>query len=280
MRTVVIFLLAAASCVAQPVPADRVVSIMPGRGQNIGQGSVFFPMNVLGMPDTTARIAVASTDPRQVCSIGLEGEIVLGFREHAIVDGPGIDVVIYENAFTYSNGRRFAEPGRVALSRDGVTWVDFPHDERTLQGCAGVTPTDPSLPFGGGDGFDLATIGIDSVRFVRITDITQRILDDASHPFYDPSLSGFDLDAVVAYNAVRVVDHPTISFDPVTERIDIGLPPSMYGTVSCHDIGGSVLRKVDVGPGRTGIDVRTIPPGLVLIVLSTPSSTTTLKVLR
>lgn len=280
MTIVVIFLLAAASCVAQPISADVMVAFAPGDGQNIGQGPVFFPRNVLDMPDTSARRDMASADPRRVCSIGLDGSITLGYRDHAVVDEPGIDLVVFENAFYYSTGRLFAEPGRVSVSRDGITWHTFSCDVRTLQGCAGVTPTDPALPNGGGDGFDLAEVGIDSVRYVRIDDLTRQVLEDPTNPYWDPSLSGFDLDAIVALHAVPIVDRPRLAFDPERERIDVRLPPEAYGTLSCHDVTGALLTSVEVAPGITTIDVRMIPPGLVMLVLVTPASVTTVKVLR
>lgn len=280
MRVIACLVLAAATCVAQPVPADVMVAFTPGYGQNIGQGPVFFPRNVLDMPDTSARRDMASADPRKVCSIGLDGSITLGFRDHAVVDAPGIDLTVYENAFYYSNGRLFAEPGRVSVSRNGIAWYSFACDVRTLQGCAGVTPTDPTLPNGGGDGFDLAELGVDSVRFVRIDDLTRPVLEDPSNPNWDPSLSGFDLDAIVALHAVPVVDRPQLAFDPAQERIEVRLPPDVYGTLSCHDVTGARITAVEVGPGIAAIDARNIPPGLVLMVLVTPTSVTTVKVLR
>ena len=54
----------------------------------------------------------------------------------------------------------------------------------------------------GGDGFDLATIGLASARFLRITDPGAAI-DDVGNHFPTPGVgkSGFDLDAVIAINS-------------------------------------------------------------------------------
>lgn len=204
-------LLAAAPAPAQTGAdrgADSVVAFHPGEGA--GYGATYFPSNVLGLPDTTGREEVPAIDPRQVLGLGLGGEIVLRFARHPIVDGPGPDFTIFENPFYYTIGasrRLYAEPGEVSVSRDGVTFIPFPFDSTTLHGCAGVTPTngdrnpaDPTVS--GGDGFDLHDLGIDTVRYVRIRDVTPMIRNNTASPFWDPTLNGFDLDAVVCLNGV------------------------------------------------------------------------------
>lgn len=184
--------------------ADAVESFTLGTGYGTGYGTEYFPANVLGLPDTSARPTVPSIDPKQVLGLGLGGDIVLRFDAAPILDGPGADFVVYENAFRYTIGgkeRVYAEPAEVAVSRDGVEWRTFLFDSLSLSGCAGVTPTDgrysPSDSLSGGDRFDLALLGVDSVRYVRLHDITWMVRADATHPFYDYTLNGFDLDAVV-----------------------------------------------------------------------------------
>lgn len=187
---------------------DALVSFSAGQGG--GRGSDNMPANVLGLPDTVGRQSVPTIALEQVLSLGLEGEIVLRFDQVVIVDGPGVDFTVFENAFTYRTGgvdKIYAEPGEVAVSRDGVDYQAFPWNPETLEGCAGVAPTngdqDPCNPaLSGGDGFDLADLGIDSVRFIRIRDVTRTVLENKDHTFYDPTLNGFDLDAIVAVNTV------------------------------------------------------------------------------
>ena len=122
----------------------------------------------------------------------------------------------------------FVEPGIVEASDDGVTWRLFPYDATALaqvttsctdrslidrlRGLMGITPSftgnwivpddpavfDPASPGGvsghGGDAFDLATVGLASARFIRIT--------DPNLPLGVPgSADGLDLDAVVAIHA-------------------------------------------------------------------------------
>jgi hypothetical protein len=154
---------------------------------------------VLGPPNLRDR-AGGSLD---VLSLGAGGEIVLAFGDHAIVDGPGPDIVVFENAF-YPNGDRtkvYAEPGEVAISEDGQTFVSFECQaegvgDGTYPGCAGVTPTlaydpllvdpiDPELT--GGDAFDLGALDLARANFVRIRDLSTEGRGSAA---------GFDLDAV------------------------------------------------------------------------------------
>jgi hypothetical protein len=138
-----------------------------------------------------------------VLSLGAGGQIVLGFEPRAIADGPGADLVVFENAFWAGGDPSavFADPGEVAVSTDGEDWHAFACDPQgdgagAFPGCAGWTPTqryepgelvplDPELS--GGDAFDLAELGLSSARFVRIRDL--------SAAGEGPS-AGFDLDAV------------------------------------------------------------------------------------
>ena len=185
--------------------ADTVISVRWGTGQDFGRTN--FPANVLGLPDTLARSERPSNNPAQVCSLGMGGEVVLGWKNAVLVNRPGADFTVFENAFINFTGRAFAEPAKIAVSRDGVRFVEFPFDSLTLKGCAGVTPVNGNQsPFNpqlsGGDSFDLASIGMDSVRFIKITDISAMVLSNPRHPFYDPTITGFDLDAIVGLSLV------------------------------------------------------------------------------
>lgn len=183
---------------------DTVFSFVPGTGQKSGQAAPYFPANIFGVPDTSAREDIPSVSPYHICSLGLDGVIVVGFKNAVLRDGIGADFTVFENAFRYAGGKKlYAEPAKIAVSRDGKTFVEFPFDSLSLRGCAGVQPTigntDPFSPReSGGDSFDLATIGMDSVRYIRITDIAAMVKNNPAHPYWDPTISGFDLDAVVA----------------------------------------------------------------------------------
>jgi hypothetical protein len=136
-----------------------------------------------------------------VVSLGREGTIVLGLDDLRLVDGPGPDLLVFENPFG-----DWIETGRVAVSGDGgATWQEWPcHPELPARpGCAGkravlaspqacVDPTDPATA--GGDAFDLAEIGATAASLVRIR--------DSGANTYEGTSGGFDLDAIAVINGL------------------------------------------------------------------------------
>lgn len=218
---------------------DTVFFFAPGEGQNKGQEPEYYPNNIFGPPDTNAKESVPAAAPEQILSIGLDGEIVVGFKDLIVIDGEGPDFTIFENAFKNPvTGKIFAEPAKVAVSPDGETFFEFPYDFQTLEGCAGVTPTygkenpfDPEVS--GGDKFDLADIGFHSISAIKITDICRGVLEDAEHPFHDPIITGFDLDAVVGLHLEK--RSPMSAKETKTQR------PMVYQTA------GVVFVRADFG---------------------------------
>ncbi|WP_338873743.1 cell surface protein [Myxococcus stipitatus] len=182
--------------------ADEVVEFLPGPGAGFGQDR--FPSVVLG-PPVGAGLDSGSLD---VLSLGKSGSITLRFTDLAVVDGPGVDLLVFENPFLIAGGpAAFTERGQVSVSDDGVQWFTFPcaptDAANNYPGCAGVRPvtanpangisaTDPSVA--GGDGFDLATVGLSRARYVRI--------QDTGTSGSAGSSAGFDLDGVAVVNGV------------------------------------------------------------------------------
>jgi len=171
-----------------------------------------------------------------VYSIGIgEGAwLVLGFDGARVVDGPGDDLAIFENAFGYGEDFTFMDPAVVEVSADGEEWIAFPHDylaedERAYSprgedwiGFAGVTPVflhaeenplDPFDPEAGGDRFDLAALSeseeservrVEGARFVRISSAASHVNPDTGDRFVqDPVGNGPDIDGVVARTLVE-----------------------------------------------------------------------------
>lgn len=193
----------------EPIPckkgdsyATSVISFK--KGENGGFNEDKLPGVVLGPPKGAGLFSGNTTD---VLSLGRGGEIVLGFDRCLIVDGKGPDFTVFENAFQIAGtDDTFAEPGFIGVSHDGIDFVEFPCSStgRPYKGCAGVRPVlanpdlnsidplDPSVS--GGDPFDLADLGLKSVRFVRIR--------DAGVPIgpVGPGTAGFDLDAIAIVN--------------------------------------------------------------------------------
>lgn len=181
--------------------ATRVVSFTPGPpGETFGSNRL--PGVVLGPPQGGGEY-FGSTD---VVSLGAGGTICLELGED-VVDGPGADLLVFENAFRVRNTTTiWRELGEVSVSADGVTYATFACDPTSsdLRGCAGwnpvlsasdnaIDPTDPAVA--GGDPFDLASLGMTRARFVCVRDLGTQSDSGAN--------TGFDLDAVSVVHTAR-----------------------------------------------------------------------------
>lgn len=183
---------------------DTVFNFKPGIGQSSGQNPEFFPKNIFGLPSTKASKNVPVNSEDEICSLGLGGEIIVGFKNGYLYDDEGADFTIFENAFINPiNNKVFAEPAIISVSENGKDFFEFPFDSLTLKGCAGITPTngkeDPFNPsLSGGDSFDLQQIGLKRIKYIKIKDYCEELLKQKDNQYYDPIISGFDLDAVTA----------------------------------------------------------------------------------
>ena len=174
----------------------------PNAAPGFDSTNPYFPMNVLGPPDPTATGLVPSDIPEELQSLGTGGEIILKYSGRAIVDGPGPDFTVFGNPFFIGGDSNnvYRKVAIVSVSRDGVTFTEFPfqgapvwHDLVGATPTLGGNPLDPRVS--GGDKFDLAEIGVDSVHFVKIVDAAGRVADDG------PSSN---LDAVAALHLVAL----------------------------------------------------------------------------
>ena len=175
---------------------EAVESYLPGTGAGFGQDQ--FPDVVYGPPEAPGN-GGGSLD---VLSLGQEGSIVVTFRALDLIDGPGADLLVFENPFV-----GWAETGVVGVSSDGQTWTEWPCDAENeaegYPGCAGVAlvyanstngvdATDPDAA--GGDRFDLGDIGVAQARYVRVR--------DSGANSYDGVSGGFDLDAIAVIHGM------------------------------------------------------------------------------
>lgn len=263
-------------------PLDTVKTFISGAGQRTGQGAAFFPANVLTGPSVHGRDSVPATDPREICSLGLGGTITLGLRRGVIVDGPGTDFTVFENAFRYGAGRVYVEPATVEVSRDGIEWKMFPFDSLTCKGLAGLSPTSGQDPYdparSGGDGFDLADLGIDSVRWVRLYDVSSIILNNQSSPFFDPTLSGFDLDVVLALHSVAAAWQVDITPVLSTPEVELALPRP--ATSQVMDVTGRVISTMHHEAGIIRLDLSWLPRGWYYVIVIDGERQILAKVLR
>lgn len=231
-------ILAAASS-AQSRFATSVVQFTQGTG-----GGTFVPTNALGGP-TGAGLSNGSLD---VCTLGVGGSLTLGF-DVVIVNGPGADFSVYENAFTFA-GAPFCEVAYVEVSSNGVDYARFPNRYAgpstglpgftapfgTYSGLVGQVPIlanvatntiDPFDPVvAGGDGFDLAAlvahplvvggqVDLANVHYVRIVDVPHASgTDSFGNVIFDNSgaTGTADVDAVAVINHLGNVSatRPTV----------------------------------------------------------------------
>ena len=70
---------------------DTVYSVNWGSSQNFGRSEKYFPMNIFGPPSSTATKYVPAATEDEVCSLGKGGEIIVGCKNHYIVNGEGVD---------------------------------------------------------------------------------------------------------------------------------------------------------------------------------------------
>ena len=196
------------------VGAATVEKVTYGAGAGYGQTSM--PGVIQGGPQGGG----ASGGSTDVLSLGEGGEIVLSFGAYDIVDGPGPDLIVFENPMLTGPYQSFAEPGIVGLSAAGKETKDFTDfscdltkttgDAKTktwpYPGCAGVKPALANIKTNtipphdvhkaGGDTFDLATLKLKQARYLRIKDAGVSKLGSNSR--------GFDLDAVILVNYKKV----------------------------------------------------------------------------
>ena len=180
--------------------ATAVVSFLPGTGAGFGSSSL--PDIVLGPPQGNGDLAGST----HVVSFGTNGEIILDLGECLLADGPGVDLIVFENTFFIGGDPLdpYVELGVVGVSQDGGDFVEFPcsSEEYPYSGCAGwhpvySSPSNDISPFdiedAGGDQFDLSEIGVDMARYVRIRDLEGE--------GFGISI-GFDLDAIAIVNGL------------------------------------------------------------------------------
>lgn len=226
--------------------ATRASGLLPSAvdsvttGTGAGFGLALFPGNVLSGPnggDTPPHVPNDSEE--ELFSLGDGGSITLAWPAGSvIVDGSGPDFTVFENVVeTLTTGVPFVESAIVAVSQDGVNFVEFPFNflppvgfnpstpfaiplfAENYPGLAGVRATlttpsngiDPGDPaVSGGDAFDLSDVGLEWARYVRLTDTGTPgtgtgTAGSNGQPVYDlgltlngPPSAGFDLDTIVA----------------------------------------------------------------------------------
>lgn len=216
----------------QPLFASALLGYEP-RGM---PGAFMNPLRALGEPRgaglESGGTHVTSLGDRDApwgpAAPGRGGSITLGFeaagRGALVFDGPGSDLVVFENPFAIPGGGIFCEALIVQVSQDGRSWREFPWriDARfpgdspaRFQGLAGrhvvrtnadaaaerYAPIAAADPAAGGDRFDLAELGLAWIRYVRLVDAGGEVEDGGAAPMW--AERGADVDAVAALHHAR-----------------------------------------------------------------------------
>jgi len=213
--------------------ADQVVELVRGpqdyQDPSLGDASYGSPADLLGPAGTPV-------------SLGDGGHVTVSFPV-AIVDGPGDDLVVFENGFAW-NGV-YMELGYVEVSSDGVNFARLPAlCRRTTQ----PGPWDTSDPadfynlagnYVGGTGIDLhdlvlagdplvadGTVDLQHILYVRLVDVVGDIsgpgatFDFLGRPVADPyptpgESCGMDPTGVAVINAGAIIANEDVSWSEV-----------------------------------------------------------------
>ncbi len=193
--------------------------------QTYSQGDTTSNRAFFGQPENAIGFPGSNTD---VVSLGDGGSALLTF-EKPIVNGPGADFAVFENGFqaleppfdfylelafvaVSTNGHRFVRFPAVSLTQDSLQITTFGQiNPEKIHNLAGKYRQDYGTPFDLADLSDSTGINIDSINFVRITDVVGDIhtdfasKDSQGHVINDPWPSpfwtgGFDLNGVGIIN--------------------------------------------------------------------------------
>jgi hypothetical protein len=163
-----------------------------------------------------------------VC-LGRRGEITFTF-DRPIVNKKGPDFVTFENALSDT----FLELGWVEVSKDGTNFIRFPNRSLTEEPVNAFGDVDPTKINGYcskykqayGTPFDLDSVDLDTVRYVKLIDIAGdgNSYDSDGRVIYDPykttGSAGLDVDAIGIIHAgelkenIDKISHPNLKIFP------------------------------------------------------------------
>jgi hypothetical protein len=270
--------------------ATQVVQVRQGSGSGI-----FIPANTLGHP----RGAGLFSGSTNVLSLGDGGDVTLGFSV-LIADGPGVDFLVFENAFLVGDLRSYSEPFFVEVSTDGVRFARFPtryggpavapgpfdpFAVGTYAGFGGghailandllrpeIDPFDPCTA--GGEGFDLSVlrthplvvsgaVQLMAIQYVRLVDVVSGVDQDSNGRTVYAVAGSADVDAVavVHHQGNLQPSGPRTAF---TRLPDGRLSLRVEDPDGIQDLDGTSLRGAILGiPLTFDVLLSLMPPSAV-----------------
>jgi hypothetical protein len=113
---------------------------------------------------------------------------------------------------------------------------------------------------------------------VRLHDVTSIILNNPTSPFFDPTLSGFDLDVVLALHSVDAAWDVGITPVLPSSVVELSLPrPS---TSQIMDLTGRVISTMQHDAGIIRLDLAWLPRGWYYVIIIDGERQILAKVLR
>jgi len=169
------------------------------------------PIDISLPSDTSSKEFQSAIDDIRTKSLSLgdKGEVILKIQSGGqIFNGRGADFSIF-GTLTFELGNIERNPALIQIAQVGVAWNNdeaeykwFPCNVEKLRlselrGCAGIKSQQS-----GGDQFDLALIGVNAARFVKIRDAGNNVevLSEEDREVVADPTAGFDLDAMVILN--------------------------------------------------------------------------------
>ncbi|MCZ2356568.1 MAG: T9SS type A sorting domain-containing protein [Bacteroidia bacterium] len=227
-------------------------------------------------------------------SLGDRGEAVLRFQ-HPIMDGPGPDFAVFENAF--NDG--FLELAFVEVSSNGTDFYRFPavsntqtqtqiatfddsNDATKLHNLAGKYRANYGTPFDLAELPNYQNLDKNSITHVKIIDVVGSIdqrfasYDQNGHPINDPyptnfESGGFDLDAVgvIHQNLENYLDELSLNSivlfpNPATDYLWLSNEPAIH-EICLYQLSGNFVCKAADFP----INIQSLAPGLYYAVIKT-----------
>ncbi len=236
-----------------------------------------------------------------VVSLGDHGAALLTF-DSPIVDRPGPDFAIFENAFgdtflelafveVSSDGQRFVRFPAVSLTRDSIQIPTFGTlDATKINNLAGKYSLTYGTPFDLEDIKDSTGIALNNITRIRIVDVVGCIkspfisFDSQGHKVNDPwptpfDTGGFDLDAVgVIHNAADVNPLTGIGIfpNPVVDYLTITSPHMDQLEIKITDAAGRVIFRGSV-IRKARFDLSSFASGFYVISFTLKSGLSTSK---
>ncbi len=226
-----------------------------------------------------------STD---IVCLGRGGQITFIF-DTLIVNKPGPDFVCFENGFSDT----FLELSWVEVSKDGINFERFPNYSYTQQAVGGFGNVNPEkisgycskYRQGYGTPFDLDSVSLDTVRYVRIVDIVgdSTCFDSNNHVIYDPyptsGSAGVDIDAIGVINLIETTGVEQISYNnkikiypnPVKNTLVLEIEEEQLkiknanNIVYIYDIYGKIVKQFKIQNSKFKIQIGDLQKGIYFV---------------